>query len=644
MKSNYHAEANVAGWSGTEKPGYVNYLYRRLKFGGIEMLVTHVRLARNLRMILQVVAALASWWLAFIVRFEGSLPANTLNQFLIGLPIVAGARLFTYYAFGLHRRMWRYTGTKDLLTLAYSVALGSFIIASTVWFLVHGQANSRSVYIIDFMFHLSIVAGMRFLVRVAKEQHATSATRRQRVLIVGAGDTGELIVREMLRTPEKGFHPVAFADDDFAKSRHRIHNIPVLGGIAEIPDIVQQKEIDEIVIAIPSASGKTLRRIFKYCRMSSAESKALPRIADIIAGNVTINNIRKVGVEDLLGREPVNVNLDEISGYLKGQSILVTGAGGSIGSEICRQIAPYEPSKLVLVDYDENAIFAISSELKATPKNTEVISLVLDILNCKSMERVFASHQPSVVFHAAAHKHVPLMENQALEAIRNNVLGTMNVISLSRRHGVKSIVNISTDKAVEPMNIMGMTKRVGELIVHAANDDSSASSFVSVRFGNVLGSAGSVIPTFKEQIANGGPVTVTHPDMERYFMTIQEAVQLVIQSGAFGGKGEIYILDMGQPVKISKLAEDLIRLSGFKPGEDIEIVYTGSRPGEKMTERLSWDGKEELSTTSHARIMVAKNNRHLLPRDLLDAVGELIELTDDQKEEQALAMLRKLAG
>jgi len=597
-------------------------------------------------MLLQVAAALAAWWLAFLVRFEGTLPTNTFNQFLIGLPVAAGARLFTYYTFGLHRRMWRYTGTKDLLTVTYATALGSALIVTIVLFLIHGQGYSRSVYIIDFMFNLSMIAGLRFLVRLAKEQRSVPSKKRQRVLVVGAADTGEMIVREMLRTPEKGLYPVAFADDDYAKSRHRIHNVPVLGGITEIPEIVLQKSIDEIVIAIPSATGKTLRRVLKYCRMSSATSKKLPRIADIIAGNVTINSIRQVGVEDLLGRDPVKVNLGEISGYLEGQCVLVTGAGGSIGSELCRQIAQYHPSKLVLVDYDENAIFSISQELKALETGTAVVSMVLDVLNRKMLERTFASHGPKVVFHAAAHKHVPLMEAQALEAIRNNVLGTMNIVQLSREYEVDRFVNISTDKAVEPVNIMGMTKRIGELIVHAANEDEQEgeSSFVSVRFGNVLGSAGSVIPIFKNQIADGGPVTVTHPDMDRYFMTIQEAVQLVIQSGAFGGRGEIYVLDMGQPVKISKLAEELIRLSGFEPGEDIEIVYTGSRPGEKMTESLCCEGREEINSTTHARSRGVRNNRKMTSEERFRAVEQLINMTEQQDEERSIGLLHELAG
>ncbi len=605
------------------------------------MIPTLMRLTRYLRATLEMAAALLSWWLAFLVRFEGILPENTMNQFLVGLPVAVVARTFTYYAFGLHRRIWRYTGMKDLITIGMSTALGSVLLATIVLFLVHGHGYSRSVFIIDFMFNISMVAGMRFLIRILKEKHQVRPKKERRILVVGAGDTGEMMVREMQHTPEKGCIAVAFADDDVAKLGHRIHNVPVLGNIAEIPEIVIRKSIDEIVIAIPNASGKTLRRILKYCRKSSADAKALPKIADIIAGQVTIDRMRQVGVEDLLGREPVSVDLDEICGYVSDQCVLVTGAGGSIGSELSRQIAAYMPSKLILIDHDENAIFEISRELSALDRKPELVSLVLDVLDYKALERVLREHGPKVIFHAAAHKHVPLMEAQVLEAVRNNVGGTLNVATLAQKHGVETFVYISTDKAVEPLNVMGMTKRAGELIVHAANADRST-SFVSVRFGNVLGSNGSAIPTFKKQIADGGPVTVTHRDMERYFMTIQEAVQLVIQTGAFGDRGETFVLDMGKPVKICKLVEDLIRLSGFEPGEDIDIVFTGLRPGEKLTERLAWEGKETVTTTSHPRITVVKNGAAPSPGDIFGRVDELLSAADEQDEERTLRLLKDL--
>jgi len=551
--------------------------------------------------------------------------------------------MFGYYVFGLPRRMWRYTGIKDLINIAYATALGSIITVVIVMFLAHGQGNSRSVYIIDFLFNLSLTAGMRFFVRVLRERQPIGAERPgKRVLIVGAGDAGEMMAREMLHTPEKGYLPVAFVDDDESKVGHRIHNIPVLGTTEEIPQHVRAQSIDEIVIAIPSAGGKTLRRILRYCRESAADTRALPRIVDIIAGRVTINRIRSVGVEDLLGREPVTVNLDEICGYLSGQSVLVTGAGGSIGSELCRQIVAYKPARLILVDHDENAIFAISRELAAIGNGTDVVSMVLDILHDQGIRRVFAEHRPTVVFHAAAHKHVPLMESQALEAIRNNVGGTLSLAHLSREYGVTTFVYISTDKAVEPANVMGMTKRVGELIVQAANA-SQRTKFVSVRFGNVLGSNGSVIPIFKKQIADAGPVTVTDPNVERYFMTIREAVELVIQTGAFGAKGETFILDMGRPVRIAKLAADLIRLSGFEPGEDIEIQYTGLRPGEKLTERLTWEGKERVAETSHPRITVVRNGVNPSPQSTFSRIEELLHAVEQQDETGALRLLHEIA-
>jgi len=322
--------------------------------------------------------------------------------------------------------------------------------------------------------------------------------------------------------------------------------------------------------------------------------------------------------------------------------VLVTGAGGSIGSELCRQIVAYKPARLILVDHDENAIFAISRELAAIGNGTDVVSIVLDILHDQGIRRVFAEHRPTVLFHAAAHKHVPLMESQALEAIRNNVGGTLSLAHLSREYGVTTFVYISTDKAVEPANVMGMTKRVGELIVQAANA-SQRTKFVSVRFGNVLGSNGSVIPIFKKQIADAGPVTVTDPNVERYFMTIREAVELVIQTGAFGAKGETFILDMGRPVRIAKLAADLIRLSGFEPGEDIEIQYTGLRPGEKLTERLTWEGKERVAETSHPRITVVRNGVNPSPQSTFSRIEEVLHAVEQQDETGALRLLREIA-
>jgi len=600
------------------------------------------KLSRHLRTILHIIVALLSWWLAFIVRFEGHIPESSLNQFLAGIPVILVARTFTYYVFGLNTRMWRYTSSKDVLTIGYATALGSVLLAAAIMFLFHGQGYSRSVFVIDFFFNFSLVGGKRFFVRMLREKKSFDKKDRRRVLVVGAGDAGEMIVREMLQRPDKGYFPVAFVDDNSAKLGHRIHGVPILGTIAEIPRLVHRQAVDEIVIAIPSANSKVLRNIFEYCRMSSASAKALPHIADIIAGRVTISHIRKVSIEDLLGREPVDVNLDEISGYITERCVMVTGAGGSIGSELCRQIAEYKPNRLILVDHDENAIFAISEELSSTNAELKTMSLVLDVLNYPAIEKVFAQFKPDLVFHAAAHKHVPLMEHQVIEAVRNNVLGTLTVVRLSREYGVARLVYISTDKAVEPVNVMGMTKRVGELIMHASNVDGDT-TYASVRFGNVLGSAGSVIPTFKAQIENGGPVTVTDPNMERYFMTIPEAVQLVIQSGAFAGRGETFILDMGKPVKIAKLAEDIIRFSGFKPGKDIDIVYTGTRIGEKLTEKLFWEGKESITTTSHPKIMAVRNDAEMSSEDIFRRVNELISVASEQKEEQALKMLRELA-
>ncbi len=450
----------------------------------------------------------------------------------------------------------------------------------------------------------------------------THGQRHKRVLIVGAGDAGFMLVREFEQQPHLGVHVVGLVDDDVTKINRTMGGVPVLGRHAEIPDIVKRHAVERIIIAMPSAGADVLRETMAICRDTDAELKTLPPVGELVAGRVRAQDVRDVRIEDLLRREPVATDLSAISGYLHGKRVLVTGAGGSIGSELCRQVCTFEPAQLVLLDHSENAVFEIDAELRERFPRVSLAPVIGDVRSRTKMEQVCAVYRPQVVFHAAAHKHVPLMEVNPDEAIANNVLGTRNVAEAAARCGAERFVMVSTDKAVNPGNVMGATKRLAELVVQgmqaAQGGQGSAAAgpsetpggtrFVSVRFGNVLGSRGSVIPLFQRQIDQGGPVTVTHPDMTRYFMTIPEAVQLILQAAAMGRGGEVFVLDMGEPVRIADLAHDLIRLSGLVPGKDIDIVYTGVRPGEKLFEELVNDG-ETVRKTSHEKIMALDGGR-----------------------------------
>jgi FlaA1/EpsC-like NDP-sugar epimerase len=449
-----------------------------------------------------------------------------------------------------------------------------------------------------------LLGGSRFAWRMIRDKYYRKGGDQRKALIIGAGDCGTLIAKELKQNPQATIYPAAFIDDDPAKHRLQVLGIPVLGGREIIAEAVEKHGIDEIIIAMPSVSKKEISALIEICKTTGARLKIIPSIDDLIHGKVTINQIRDVGVEDLLGREPVLVDLQGIANYVEGKTVLVTGAGGSIGSELCRQIAPFRPARLLLLGHGENSIYTIEMEMRRLFPELALETIIADVQDRARIDRVFELFRPQVVFHAAAHKHVPLMERNPAEAIKNNVFGTKNVAEAADRYRAERFVMISTDKAVNPTSVMGTTKRIAEMFIQSL-DKQSATKFVAVRFGNVLGSRGSVIPRFKEQIARGGPVTVTHPEMIRFFMTIPEAVQLVIQAGAFAQGGEIFILDMGRPVKILTLAEDLIRLSGFEPYEDIDIEFTGIRPGEKLYEELLTN-EEGITSTKHDRIFIGK--------------------------------------
>lgn len=547
---------------------------------------------------------------ALYLRFDGKIPANYLESYNRLAIIFTIVLLASFFFFGLYNRLWRYASIGELFSVITAVTIGTAVNIALVYFIMQGGQLPlpRSVFPISWLLNIVLIGGSRLLWRLVRDYGFKSLQQNggKPILIVGAGDTGVLVAKELKRHYNGELNLVGFIDDDPLKKDSKVLGVQVFGGRDVIPQIITKYNLEEIIIAIPSVAGSVIREIVGMCEKSNVKIKILPGIYDLIEENVTVNQIREVQVEDLLGREPVKVDLEGISSYLKGQVILVTGAGGSIGSELCRQILKYTPSKLLLLDICENNMYDIEMELRNAYPYIEIVALVKDVRDKKAINQIFAEYKPYVVYHAAAHKHVPLMEANPEEAIKNNVMGTYNVAQAADKYGVKKFVLISTDKAVNPTSVMGASKRLAEIVIQYI-DKTSKTNFVAVRFGNVLASRGSVIPLFKKQIAEGGPVTVTHPDMVRYFMTIPEAVELVIQAGVFAKGGEIFVLDMGEPVKILDLAKTLIKLSGFEPGKDIEIIYTGIRPGEKLFEELL-TAEEGVNATTHKRIFIAKPN------------------------------------
>jgi len=488
------------------------------------------------------------------------------------------------FVYNLYKKAWEYASIGELLSI-FKVISFSIFTTAIVQVIAYQQVNYR-VLVVTWMTHLLLIGGSRFIWRIYRDNYLKPTVNKKRTLIVGAGSAGTMVVRQLLSNPEAELLPVAFIDDNQKKQKLDIFGIPVIGGVKDIPLLSVKYKIENIVIAIPSLNKKQLNFIFKECAKTTAKTQMIPMLEDIMTGKVSVNQFRDVQVEDLLGRETIELDMTSISESITNKVVLVTGAGGSIGSEICRQISNFSPKRLVLLGHGENSIYSIEMELKESCENKEIefITEIADLQDYEKLLSVIDIYQPNVVYHAAAHKHVPLMERNPEEAVKNNVIGTRNIAQAASQHGVETFVMISTDKAVNPTSVMGATKRLAEMIIQHF-DQISSTKFVAVRFGNVLGSRGSVIPLFKKQIQNGGPVTVTHPDMVRYFMTIPEAARLVIQAGALAKGGEIFVLDMGEPVKIVDLAINLIKLSGNSI-DDIEIEFTGIRPGEKLFEEL----------------------------------------------------------
>lgn len=573
--------------------------------------------------------AIATW-----VRYP-SVPIHDQFWIYIGvLPIIVVAKLSVFYGFRLYHFLWRYASLKEVFVVVKASLIGSLLVAAAAHLFLVPKFGPRLI-LSDAVFTIVLVGGIRVVLKSIREyfiRHSHSHKRvsaQERTLIIGAGDAGELVTRELLK---QGINVVGFVDDAVRKTGIRIHNVPVLGTSDQIPELVLKYNIETAIIALPSASGKTVRRIMNICQSANITFKITPNLLDLVFKKEPISSVRDVSIEDLLGRDVVSSNMEEMAVYLKGVVVLVTGAGGSIGSELCRQIALFQPKLLIMLDQAETSLFQIDADMQSAHPSVNRVSIVADVRQKDRLRGIFETHKPAVIFHAAAYKHVPLMESHAHEAFDNNILGTRNIMQLAAEFHSQEFVLISTDKAVRPTNCMGASKRICEMLMqYYAGLADNKTTFTAVRFGNVLGSQGSVIPIFKRQIEMGGPITVTHPEMTRYFMTIPEAVSLVIRAGSLSCGGEIFILDMGEPVKIVNLAKDLVELSGLVLDRDIYLVFTGLRPGEKLYEEISFD-PSLLQPTAHPQIFITRD----VPSQLNLIVEEVSSFNTSQLDSKSL--------
>jgi FlaA1/EpsC-like NDP-sugar epimerase len=575
-----------------------------------------------------------TYFLSFFMRFDGRIPSLHLQIFYNTLVWVVPLKLTAFFLFDMYKGMWRYFGLHDVLNIvkACTVACAGTIVIFMALFRTAGF--SRSVFAIDFIVCLMVIGGLRMLIRlyhsplpmgmIFKGKH----TPVKRVLIIGAGNAGEQLLREIRNNPGLSYDVVGFIDDMPSKYHRTLHGVPVLGAIQDLKRVIKEHIVEQVIIAIPSASATQMRSIVGFCENAGVSYRTLPSLGDLIDGKATVSSIREVQYEDLLGREPVHLENTAIGEYLTGKNVLVTGGAGSIGSELCRQIARFKPARLIIVEQNESGLYEIELQLKADFPGLKTVAVLGRIQNKLRMDAVFKRFRPRVVFHAAAYKHVPMVELNPCEAVFNNIVGSKVILELCHAHNLDRCVIVSTDKAVRPTNVMGASKRVTELLAQCFAGKNGV-KYMAVRFGNVVGSAGSVIPLFKRQIARGGPVTVTHPDVTRYFMTIPEAGSLILQAGAFGEGGELFVLKMGTPIRIANMARDIITLSGLQPDVDIEIKYTGLRPGEKLYEELI-TADEGIQPTRHKDIMVLKSDQCPSITHIEALIQDLVDLAQRQ--------------
>lgn len=581
-----------------------------------------------------------AWFAAYWLRFNlGAIPTEFFDAALDALPVVVLIQGSVYWFFGLYRGVWRFASLPDLVRITSAALAGTALVVLALFIVNRSFLIPRSVPVLFFGLQVILLAGPRLLYRWHKD-HRLNLRAGQRVLIVGAGRAGEMLARDMLRDPRRAYYPAGFVDDKLRRQGGEVHGVPVWGPTEDIPRLVEHQAIDLVLLAVPSAGAREMQRLVELCEQAGRPFRTVPELGSLMAGQVTVSQLRPVSIEDLLGRDPITLDWDGIRQGLSGRDVLVTGAGGSIGSELVRQIAGTGPRRLILADNGEFNLYQIELDLKERHPGLRFSRHLLDVTDAPGVTALFRDERPGIVFHAAAYKHVPLLEDQVRAAVRNNIRGTQIVAEAAAACSCERFVLISTDKAVHPANIMGATKRVAEAICQAL-DRVSETRYIVVRFGNVLGSAGSVVPLFRRQIERGGPVTVTHPDIERFFMTIPEACQLIMQAAVIGQGGEIFVLDMGEPVKIRYLAEQMIRLSGQEPGRDITIEYIGLRPGEKLYEELFYDS-EDLIPTRHPKIRVARGADPLGERATAEWLSGLARACETQDDAAILAALGEL--
>ena len=603
----------------------------------------------------------AALYTAFLIRFEFSIPSYFMTSFLHMLPYVLITKIASFYFFDLYRGMWRYTSISDLLNILKAATASSLLIVAFIVFKSRFIGYSRSVFIIDWFLTILFIAGLRLIVRLFFESYSSDESGQRtrpslvgmlsrkrknakKLLIIGAGDCGEKIFREIHNNASLPYQIVGFLDDNRNKVGRKIHGVPVLGRVGEIGAAIKKVKADEALIAIPSASGQQMRKIVECCKDSGIPFKTVPGYGELIDGRVSVKAIRDVAYHDLLGREAVRLDEKGIGAYIEGNCVMISGAGGSIGSELCRQVCRFNPKEVVLYERAESPLYEIELELKRNFKDIRIVPVLGDIQNSAHLFKMFDAHAPRTVFHAAAYKHVPMLEMQPWKAVENNILGTANLLNTVKKFNIDRFVFVSTDKAVRPTNVMGASKRVAEMLIQCQNHDpDSETKFAIVRFGNVVGSVGSVVPLFRRQIEIGGPVTVTHPEVTRYFMTVPEACQLILQAGALCSEQvEVFVLEMGQPIKISDMARDLIRLSGFEPDVEIKIEFIGLRPGEKLYEELITEG-EGIVPTSHKKIMTLRGEVCGLSQ-INGKIDKLARMAVEQNAEMIKATLKEIVG